>query len=283
MKKALSLAALILALMLVSCAKKADVQADIQAINALLEEWESNLRTANVEWYLSNYYAEETLRLPPSRVPLEGKEAVRADLQAGFDLYDYGKVNIRAVDVKVSGDLAVARGDIEVTAAQKPEGEVAQAKNKWVALYQRQPDGSWRCLYDIWNSDQPAPGSSEGGIEEKALIQIERDWADADIKADTAALDKITAAGWTNNEDGQVTKKAQALADLKTGVLKVESVILGDLKTAVYGDTATVFGLWTTKSTQQGKDASGQYRFADVFKKLEGRWQAVATYSTKVQ
>jgi ketosteroid isomerase-like protein len=283
MKKFLCFAALIFALTFVSCVKKADVQADIQAINALLEEWESNVLTANVEWLLSKYYADEALRLAPNRLPLEGKEAVRASLQAGSDLYDYGKVDIRALDVKVSGDLAVARGDVEVTATPKTGGEAFQGKNKWVALYQRQPDGSWRCSYDIWNSDQPAPGTSEGGIEEKTLIQTERDWADADIKADTVALDKIMAAGWTNNEDGQVTKKAQALADLKSGVIKVESVVLSDLKTAVFGDTATVFGLWTTKSTQRGKDMSGQYRFADVFKKLEGRWQAVATYSTKVQ
>ena len=51
----------------------------------------------------------------------------------------------------------------------------------------------------------------------------------------------------------------------------------------VAGDTAIVHGLWTEKSTLNGKDMSGQYRFTDTFIKRDGRWQAVGTFSTKLQ
>jgi len=51
----------------------------------------------------------------------------------------------------------------------------------------------------------------------------------------------------------------------------------------VVGDTAIVHGLWTETATLNGKDTSGQFRFTDTFVKRDGRWQAVATYSTKLQ
>jgi ketosteroid isomerase-like protein len=54
-------------------------------------------------------------------------------------------------------------------------------------------------------------------------------------------------------------------------------------KFANAGDTAVVHGLWTEKSTLNGKDTSGQYRFTDTFIKRDGRWQAVATFSTKLK
>jgi len=55
-----------------------------------------------------------------------------------------------------------------------------------------------------------------------------------------------------------------------------------DMKVHVYGDTAIVTGLNTTKGTFKGKDTSGAYRFTDVFVKRDGRWQVVATRASLV-
>jgi ketosteroid isomerase-like protein len=38
-----------------------------------------------------------------------------------------------------------------------PEGNRVTSQEKWVAVYKKQPDGTWKCVVDIWNSDQPAP------------------------------------------------------------------------------------------------------------------------------
>ena len=55
------------------------------------------------------------------------------------------------------------------------------------------------------------------------------------------------------------------------------------MKVHVYGDTAVVTGLNTIKSTLNGKDTSGAYRFTDVFVKRDSRWQVVATQASSVQ
>ena len=114
-------------------------------------------------------------------------------------------------------------------------------------------------------------------------MQIERDWATANAKNDWAAMDKIQAAEYVNNTDGLIRSKKQLLAEMKSGVSKAASAEAGEMKVLVLGETAIVHGLWTEKSTLNGKDTSGTYRYTDIFAKRDGRWQAVTTYSTKVK
>ena len=85
-----------------------------------------------------------------------------------------------------------------------------------------------------------------------------------------------------SSEIGELQTKSQADADLKSGVYNCESLKLDDIKVSVFGETVVVFGLETEKSTYQGKDSGGQYRFTDVFAKRGGVWQAVATHVSKV-
>jgi ketosteroid isomerase-like protein len=40
------------------------------------------------------------------------------------------------------------------------KGKPMQDFGKNVEIWKRQPDGSWRCILDTWNSDLPAPPSS---------------------------------------------------------------------------------------------------------------------------
>ncbi len=122
-------------------------------------------------------------------------------------------------------------------------------------------------------------GGGKGGVEE-ALMQTERDWTEASLKKDAAALDKILADDWVGQGPPGTVTKAEALADLKSGDNKLESITLGDMKVRVLGDTAVVTGSDDEKSSYKGKDTSGHYTWTDVFAKRNGRWQAVASQGT---
>ena len=54
-----------------------------------------------------------------------------------------------------------------------------------------------------------------------------------------------------------------------------------EMKVKVFGNTAVVMGSDTEKSTYKGKDSSGKYVWMDVFVNRGGKWQAVASESTK--
>jgi ketosteroid isomerase-like protein len=132
------------------------------------------------------------------------------------------------------------------------------------------------CIVSLFASAQANP-------EETAIRQIEQDWANANLKADTAALDRIVAADFVGTDpDGQMMSKAQYLADLKSGALKFDSLTLNDVKVRILGDAAIVHVLDTEKSSYKGKGTSGQYRWTDVFVKRGGRWVAVTSHGSKV-
>jgi len=66
----------------------------------------------------------------------------------------------RMEDVRVSGNLAVARGTQEASTAPKKGGNIVRDKEKWIVVYQRQTDGSWKILWEIYNSDLPQMAST---------------------------------------------------------------------------------------------------------------------------
>jgi ketosteroid isomerase-like protein len=119
---------------------------------------------------------------------------------------------------------------------------------------------------------------------EQNLMQMERDWTQAGLKKDVASLDKIVADDWVAiGFDGKTVTKAEVIADLKSGASATQSVELGAMKVRVFGNTAVVTGSDTEKSTYKGKDSSGKYVWTDVFVMRQGRWQAAASQSTKVE
>jgi ketosteroid isomerase-like protein len=80
--------------------------------------------------------------------------------------------------------------------------------------------------------------------------------------------------------DGTIENKAQAIADLKSGDLKLQSASLDGAKVQVYGDTAVVTYNSNDKGTYKGKDITGKTRWTDVFVNRNGRWQVVASQGT---
>jgi len=57
-------------------------------------------------------------------------------------------------DVVASGDLATETGHYEWTMVP-PKGAAMTEKGKYVVVWHRQPDGSWKLFRDIFNSDAP--------------------------------------------------------------------------------------------------------------------------------
>ena len=113
---------------------------------------------------------------------------------------------------------------------------------------------------------------------EQTVMQMERDWGLALVKADVATLGRILADDWFGQgPPGGSSNKAGALAALKSGAPKYDSVTVGEMKVRVFGDVAVVTGTQDEKSSYKGKDSSGHYVWTDVFVKRQGKWQAVVS------
>jgi ketosteroid isomerase-like protein len=126
--------------------------------------------------------------------------------------------------------------------------------------------------------------ASKTGTVEDQIKEREQNWAQATIKEGAAAVDQYEADDIIDTDpSGRVTDKAQDKTDLSSGDLKFQSIELSDLKVHIYGNTAVAAGTSTIKGTYKGQDISGKYRFTDTWVKRNGKWQAVASESTKLQ
>ncbi len=93
---------------------------------------------------------------------------------------------------------------------------------------------------------------------EQTVMQMERDWAQALVKADVDTMDRMLADDWFGQgSPGGSINKAGALANLKSGSPKYDSVAAGEMKVRVFGDVAVVTGTQDEKSSYKGKDTSG--------------------------
>ncbi len=59
------------------------------------------------------------------------------------------------VDVAKSGDLAYSQGAFTMTSTDTKTKKVLTVKGKYVDVYEKQADGSWKCVAEIGNEDAP--------------------------------------------------------------------------------------------------------------------------------
>jgi uncharacterized protein (TIGR02246 family) len=118
---------------------------------------------------------------------------------------------------------------------------------------------------------------------EQAVMQLEEDLRAAIAKGDTKAYARIVSDDYVfTNQDAVVRTKAQMVSAYDSGSIKYESVKFDEIKVHAYGDTAVVTGRQTLKGQDNGKDISGKFRYTRVYVKRPGRWQLVATQTTRI-
>jgi len=100
-------------------------------------------------------YASDAIVMMPNAAESQGHDAISKAFSAflsQFTLKDW-KADTR--DVMVNGDLALETGRYVMTVVPKG-GKQMTDSGKYLTAWKRQPDGSWKIIRDINNSDLPA-------------------------------------------------------------------------------------------------------------------------------
>jgi ketosteroid isomerase-like protein len=117
---------------------------------------------------------------------------------------------------------------------------------------------------------------------EEELLKLENEFARAVASNNADALDRLLADDWIIVEpDGSIIDKFRFLEVIRSGALSHESMESTDLKVRVYGNTAVVTGLTTSKGKFMGQDFTSCERATDIFVKQPDRWQCVFTQLTR--
>ncbi len=124
-------------------------EADVEAINQLPATFAAALNAGDLDGILAGF-TDDVVRMPPNEPAIIGKESLRSRMQANLDQNTY-QLDNPPEEVQVSGDWAFARGTYTVTVTPKAGGESIQLEGKYLVVFQKQPDGSWKAARDIWN------------------------------------------------------------------------------------------------------------------------------------
>jgi ketosteroid isomerase-like protein len=117
---------------------------------------------------------------------------------------------------------------------------------------------------------------------EEELLKLGEEFAQAVAKNDVNAIDRFLADDWIIvDPDGGIIDKARFLGVIKSGVLSHETMDSNDWRVRLYGNTAVVTGLTTTKGKFMGQDFTSCERATDVFVKQGDRWRCVFTQLTR--
>jgi ketosteroid isomerase-like protein len=141
---------------------RTNVEANVAAIKALLDEWVQLYNAGEFDRLMSIFYAENSILMPPNESIRKGKEAILLGYQKASKLNDEHVDNTVVEDVHVSGDLAVMRGIDTGTTTPRIGGEPVKFTVKWLIVFEHQPDGTWKCICEIWN-DNPLLETPEEG------------------------------------------------------------------------------------------------------------------------
>ena len=118
---------------------------------------------------------------------------------------------------------------------------------------------------------------------EEELIALERGWNEAFYARDVEFLDSILADDFiVTYDDGARGDKARELALAESFNQRVISATQEDFTVQVYDDAAVVWFTLRVVGIRRGQEAEIVLRYTDVWVLRDGRWQCVASQSTRV-
>lgn len=123
----------------------------------------------------------------------------------------------------------------------------------------------------------PAFAQTKTATAEEAVLQLTRDWLNAEERRDRAALKLIIADDFQGTAPrGNTVFKEDVLPaeGAESGGLAITT---SDVKARVFGDTAIVTARGISKVGEKG-----ELRFTVVFAKRDNRWQMVAGHLSTV-
>jgi ketosteroid isomerase-like protein len=119
--------------------------------------------------------------------------------------------------------------------------------------------------------------------DQEILIQLERDWDAAFHRRDVRFIETILAdefiATYSDGSRGDRAEELKRTADFNQ---QIDSSRLDEFTVRIYGDTAIVWMSQHLVGPSQGKPLAVTFRYVDVWVLRDGRWQCVASQSTRV-
>lgn len=124
------------------------------------------------------------------------------------------------------------------------------------------------------------PGLSGQEKSDAATIRsLELKWTESYKQHSIDILSSLLAENFVITvEDGNVYSKAGYISHTADAKVRVDIAEMSDLKVRIHGDTAVVTGAYHEKGESSGKPYEYHDRLTDVWMKVGGKWQVIASH-----
>lgn len=131
--------------------------ADAQAIRQLEANWLQAESSKDAD-KIATFYADDASLFLADMPVVTGKANIAATYKTFLADKNFSLTwpPSTTVVVSKSGDIAYTEGTYTTTYTDPKTKKVMQEKGKYVEVYTKQPDGSWKNTADIGNADSPA-------------------------------------------------------------------------------------------------------------------------------
>ncbi len=126
---------------------------DVQAIKDIEAAWVRDIAAKDADKF-ANYFAEDGSALYPGAATLNGKAAVKAAMAMYFADPNFSLTfqSTRAMASK-GRDMVYSQGTYTMTMTDPKTKKPMTDKGKFLTVYTKQADGSWKVAADTSNSD----------------------------------------------------------------------------------------------------------------------------------
>jgi ketosteroid isomerase-like protein len=117
----------------------------------------------------------------------------------------------------------------------------------------------------------------------REVENLESQWLKALIQNDIATVNRLLADDYLGiDPNGTLETKADALAQQRSGTMKITSIEPDNVKVRVYGDTAVVTSRVDVVGRDGDRDVSGKYHYTHVYSRRSGEWKIVSFEASRL-
>ena len=137
--------------MLLSCtATAADMDANAKVLARLDDDWSAAAVKKDVD-RVASFYADDAIAYPQNAPAAVGKAAAKKVWAAYFADPSFA-ISWKTTHAQVDGDLGFTSGTYE-DSYKGADGKTVKEAGKYLCVWKKQKDGSWKAIHDMWNGD----------------------------------------------------------------------------------------------------------------------------------
>ena len=133
-----------------------DMDANAKVLAKLDDDWAKAAATKDAD-RVASFYAEDAIAYPPGESLAIGRPAARR-VWATYLADSSFSISWKTVHASVSksGELGFTAGTYE-DSFKGPDGAMVHETGKYLCMWRKQKDGTWKAIHDMWNTDSKSP------------------------------------------------------------------------------------------------------------------------------